>query len=181
MTAIRSSIILILMVLLYFTFSVFPSEFILRNKAQGSLIIKDKTVIGSKLIGQNFAHSKYFHGRYSAINFNPKISQSSNTPYFSRKDISRTKETLNKYTYSSVKPDINLVSDSGSGLDPHITLNGALSQVSRISRERNIGENELILLINKKSKKRIAGLLGERTINVLELNLELDKLYDAKI
>jgi potassium-transporting ATPase KdpC subunit len=116
------------------------------KQAQGSLIEKDGKVIGSVLIGQEFKDDKYFHGRPSAT----------------------TAEN------SSEPVPIDLVTTSGSGLDPDISPEGALFQVSRVAKARNMPEGRVHQLVAENTKGRLAGFLGEPRVNVLELNLALD-------
>jgi K+-transporting ATPase ATPase C chain len=161
------------------------------NQAQGSLIEKDGKVIGSSLIGQVFADDKYFHGRPSATNapdpkdstktvdapYNASNSMGSNLGPTNKALIERVKgdvETLKKENASSPVP-IDLVTTSGSGLDPHISPEAALFQVPRVAKARNMTEDRVRQLVSERTEGRFLGLLGEPRVNVLTLNLALDE------
>lgn len=179
MKGVKVCIISILFTLIYLVTSIALSNLLLFNNSNGSLIKLDKRIIGSKLIGQDFRRSIYFHGRPSLYNYKNDISGNSNFPFYSKELVNNT---LNEYTSftrtnQNAKPDLNLITESASGLDPHITYQGALCQVNRISKASGISEAKILELIQKKSKPRFLGLLGEKIVNVLELNLELSKLY----
>jgi len=161
------------------------------NQAQGSLIEKDGKVIGSSLIGQVFADDKYFHGRPSATNtpdpkdstktvdapYNAANSMGSNLGPTNKALIERVKgdvETLKKENASAPVP-IDLVTTSGSGLDPHISPEAALFQVPRVAKARNMTEDRVRQLVSERTEGRFLGLLGEPRVNVLTLNLALDE------
>ncbi len=149
------------------------------NNANGSLIKKNNTTIGSKLIGQSFSNPIYFHPRPSANNYNASASESSNLAPSSKKLITqvqeriialRAKENLNPQTL--IPSDMAL--QSASGLDPHISLKNALLQVPRISKARGIPENSIIELLNNNMDTDFFGIWGETVVNVLKVNLALD-------
>jgi K+-transporting ATPase ATPase C chain len=164
---------------------IFPTQ------AQGSLIEKDGKVIGSVLIGQVFADDKYFHGRPSATTtpdpkdptknidapYNAANSGGSNLGPTNKALIERVKgdvDKLKKENASAPVP-IDLVTTTGSGLDPHISPAGALFQVPRVAKARNMPEDRVRALVNDNTEGRFLGLLGEPRVNVLALNLALDK------
>jgi K+-transporting ATPase ATPase C chain len=159
-------------------------------QAQGSLIEKDGKVVGSALIGQAFADDKYFHGRPSATNtpdpkdptktvdapYNAANSGGSNLGPTNKALIERVKGDVEKLKQEnpSAPVPIDLVTTTGSGLDPHISPAGALFQVPRIAKARNMPEDRLRQLVNDNTEGRFLGLLGEPRVNVLALNLALD-------
>ncbi|MFZ1953619.1 MAG: K(+)-transporting ATPase subunit C [Pseudolabrys sp.] len=164
----------------------FPSQ------ASGSLIEKDGKVVGSALIGQVFADDKYFHGRPSATSapdpkdpsktidapYNAANSSGSNLGPTSKALIERIKgdvETLKKENPSAAVP-VDLVTTSGSGLDPDISPAAAVFQVPRVAKARNLPEERVRALVEAQVEGRTFGLLGEPRVNVLKLNLALDGL-----
>lgn len=154
------------------------------KKANGSLIMKNGKIIGSGLIGQKFDSSIYFWSRPSAIGYNPIPSGSSN--------YGPTSDTLKKLVgarrvlfakMNSLQDPLSTPTEmafaSGSGLDPHISPKAALMQIERISSERHFDttqKEKLLKIINELSEDPQFFLLGEQRINVLVLNLELDKI-----
>jgi K+-transporting ATPase ATPase C chain len=162
----------------------FPSQ------AQGSLIEKDGKVIGSALIGQEFKEEKYFHGRPSATvapdpadssktvpaPYNAANSGGSNLGPTSKALADRLKEDVEKLKAENpnAQVPVDLVTTSGSGLDPDISPEAALFQVPRIAKARNLPEDRVRQLVADNTKGRFAGLLGEPRVNVLALNLALD-------
>lgn len=152
------------------------------NQAQGSLIEKDGKVIGSKLIGQNFSEPKYFWGRLSAtgpVPYNAAASSGSNLGVNSsvlHDAVKARVEALQK-----ADPDnkasipVDLVTASGSGLDPHISFAAANYQISRVAKARGLRYNDVQALVTNHSQGRYFGVLGEPAVNVLVLNLALDE------
>ena len=160
--------------------------------AQGSLIERNGTVVGSSLIGQPFTSNKYFHGRPSATTA-PDPSDSAKTvpaPYNAANSGGSNLGPSNKALIDRVQGDIDalkkenpnmpvpadLVTTSASGLDPHISPDAALFQVPRIAKARNLPEDRVRQLVVNKTEGRLFGLLGEPRVNVLLLNLALDEL-----
>ncbi len=161
-------------------------------QAQGSLVEKDGKIIGSVLIGQVFADDKYFHGRPSATNtpdpkdstktidapYNAINSMGSNLGPTSKALADRLKgdvDTLKKENPSSAVP-VDLVTTSGSGLDPDISPAAALFQVPRVAKARNLADAKVRALVETHIDGRTFGLIGEPRVNVLNLNLALDAL-----
>jgi len=161
------------------------------GRAQGSLIERDGMIVGSELIGQGFADDKYFHGRPSATNTpDPKDpSKTIDLPYNAANSGGSNLGPTNKVLIDRVKGDvdklkaenasasvpIDLVTTSASGLDPDISPESALFQVPRVAKARNIQEERVRQLVQEHVEGRLLGLLGEPRVNVLSLNLALDK------
>jgi K+-transporting ATPase ATPase C chain len=161
-------------------------------QAKGSLIEKDGKVVGSELMGQEFTSDKYFHGRPSATTgpdpndpsktiampYNAANSGGSNLGPTSKALIDRITADVSKLKQESSSTQIptDLVTTSGSGLDPHISPAAAYFQVPRIAKARNMQEDRLRDLVAKHVEGRTLGLLGEPRVNVLALNLALDSV-----
>jgi len=168
------------------------AQVIFPYKAQGSLLERDGKVVGSALIGQEFTSERYFHGRPSATTapdpndstktvpapYNAANSGGSNLGPTSKSLIERVQGDIEKLKQenSSAPVPADLVTTSGSGLDPDISPEAALFQVPRIAKARNLPENVLRQLIAANTSGRFLGLLGEPRVNVLELNLALDRV-----
>lgn len=154
-------------------------------KAQGSLIEKDGKIIGSRLIGQAFTGPGYFHSRPSAAGSGYDGAASAGTQLgptsakFFETNVKTAADTLHEEN-PNVPIPVDLVTASASGLDPHITPAAARFQIPRVARERAISEEEVRRLVREHTEGRQFGLLGEPRVNVLELNLALDKLKGAK-
>jgi potassium-transporting ATPase KdpC subunit len=155
------------------------AQLLFHHKANGQLIYKDGQLVGSRIIGQSFTAPAYFHSRPSAAGngYDAANSAGSNYAPTNKKLIDRVGGDA--ATLQSDRPNtdipIDLVTASGSGLDPHITPAGADFQVARIARERNLSETTVRQLIARHTEGRQFGFLGEPRVNVLELNLDLDR------
>jgi len=161
------------------------------KQAQGSLIEKDGKVVGSALIGQEFRNDKYFHGRPSATTatdpndstktvpapYNAANSAGSNLGPTSKALADRMKEDVDKLKLENPNQPVpvDLVTSSGSGLDPHISPEAAQFQVPRVARARNMPEDAVKQLVASSIEGRLFGLIGEPRVNVLALNLALDR------
>ena len=152
----------------------------LRDKADGQLISRNGQVIGSRIIGQSFTSDKYFHSRPSAAGngYDATSSGGSNLAASSQKLVTRIQGDVAKYQQdgNGQPVPIDLVTASGSGLDPDITPAAALYQVKRVAQARNLSEDAVRNLVMAHTQPRQFGILGEPRVNVLELNLALDQL-----
>ena len=150
-------------------------------QADGSLIYKNGSPVGSSLIAQNFKAARYFHPRPSAAGTNgydPTSSGGSNLGPTNKSFIDsvkqRTKDTVKENGVSASKVPVDMVTASGSGLDPEISPASAEIQIDRVAKARGISADTVRAIVNANTRPRWAGFLGEPGVNVLELNLALD-------
>ncbi len=168
------------------------AQLAMSGKANGSLIERDGNIIGSSLIGQNFASDRYFHGRPSATTgpdpadpsksvdapYNASNSMGSNLGPTSKKLVDRVNASI-EAEFAAGRIDVvaaDAVTTSASGLDPHISPQFALAQVPAIAKARSLSEQKLSSLVDENTEGRVAGFIGEPRVNVLQLNLALDAL-----
>jgi K+-transporting ATPase ATPase C chain len=190
--------IVVLVALTLITGLVYPlamtgiAQAIFPRQAQGSLIERDGKVVGSELIGQTFESEKYFHGRPSATTapdpndstktvpapYNAANSGGSNLGPSNKALIDRVQGDMDKLKQenSAAPVPANLVTTSASGLDPHISPEAALFQVPRIAKALNVPDERIRQLVTEHTEGRFLGLLGEPRVNVLLLNIALDRL-----
>jgi potassium-transporting ATPase KdpC subunit len=161
------------------------------RQAGGSLIERGGAVIGSELIGQSFSSDRYFHGRPSATSgpdpsdptksvsapYNAANSGGSNLAPTNKALIERVQEDATKLKAQNANAPVpvDLVTTSGSGLDPHVSPQAALFQVPRVAQARGVPEDRIRQLVTEHTEGRMLGLLGEPRVNVLALNLALDQ------
>jgi len=168
------------------------AQLLFPRQANGSLIEKNGTVVGSELIGQLFTRDGYFHGRPSATTapdpadpgktvpqpYNAANSMGSNLGPTSKALIERV--TRDAGTLKAGNPDtavpIDLVTTTASGLDPDISPEAALFQIPRVAKARNLPENRLREIVARHTEARLFGILGEPRVNVLALNMALDRM-----
>lgn len=160
------------------------------DKAEGSLIREDKTPVASSLIGQNFSKNGYFHPRPSAAGekgYDGVSSGGSNLGYTSQKLYDSVKERALKYRElnaleANEKVPMDAVTASASGLDPHISPKNAFLQIQRVAKSRGVDKSEIERVVKTTIEGRVFGIMGEEKVNVVKLNLRLDKEFGkAKI
>ena len=168
------------------------AQLALSGKANGSVIERDGKIVGSSLIGQNFASDRYFHGRPSATSapdpadstktvdapYNAANSSGSNLGPTSKKLVDRVNGAI-EAEFAAGRIDVvaaDAVTTSASGLDPHISPQFALAQVAAVAAARGLGEGRVRALVEANVEQRFAGIIGEPRVNVLLLNLALDAL-----
>ncbi len=168
------------------------AQLAMSGKANGSLIERDGKVVGSALIGQNYESDRYFHGRPSATTgpdpadpsktvdapYNASNSTGSNLGPTSKKLVDRVNASIES-EFAAGRIDVvaaDAVTTSASGLDPHISPQYALAQVPAVARARNLPEQKVRFLVDENTEARVAGIIGEPRVNVLQLNLALDDL-----
>lgn len=158
------------------------------SQADGSLISRDGDVVGSRLLGQSFIDPEtgktlpgYFRGRPSAVDYDASASGASNMGPTNEelhqrieKDAAIIREENN--LPAAIQIPVDLVTASGSGLDPHISRAAAELQITRVAQERNLPEEEVLALVDEHTGGAVLGFFGEERVNVLELNLALDAL-----
>jgi K+-transporting ATPase ATPase C chain len=152
-----------------------------RDKANGQLIMKGEEIVGSHLIGQSFTGPAFFHSRPSAagVGYDASSSSGSNLAPTSKALLDRVASNIKQEANRAPIP-IDLVTTSGSGLDPDITPAAAFYQVARVAQERMAPEETVRKLVLEHIKQRQFGLLGEPRVNVLELNLALNEKFQKR-
>ena len=152
------------------------------HRANGSIITRDARPVVSSLIGQEFSDPKYFWGRPSATSltgYNPLPSSGSNlgplNPALRERVVMRVKMLQGADPENRSLIPVDLVTASASGLDPHISVAGALYQVPRVARVRGVSQDQIVALVKENTTGRLAGVFGEPVVNVLQLNIALDQ------
>ena len=160
------------------------AQLIFPKQANGQLIQRDGKTIGSSIIAQGFSSPGYFHPRpsFAGNGYDPTNTNGSQLGPTNQKLIDRVKgDVANAHAENPGVPiPIDLVTGSGSGLDPHITPAAAVFQLPRVAKERGTTVEQLRALVQKHTQDRQFGFLGEPRVNVLELNLELDQRFPTK-
>jgi potassium-transporting ATPase KdpC subunit len=153
-------------------------------QAQGSLLVKNGRIIGSSLIGQDFSTDVYFHSRPSAINYDSTSSGASNKGWTSaelKKAYDQRKADWQK-AHGDAEPPMDMLFASGSGLDPHISPQAAEAQVARVIAARHLAapdHEKLLALVRSFEEQPQLGFLGEPRVNVLTLNIALDRMFPS--
>ena len=160
------------------------AQIFFHDRANGQLIEKDGKLVGSRIIGQAFTGPGYFHSRPSSAGtgYDPTSSGGSYLAPTNKNLIERVKGDVQKLQAENPNAPIpvDLVTASGSGLDPDISPAAAEFQIPRVARSRGMKEEDVRTLVQKHTEGRDLGFLGEPRVNVLELNLELDGLHAAR-
>jgi len=179
--SIRLTVVLMVILCVIYPMLVAFAGKLSKGEGGGEKITKNGKVIGYALLGQSFTKPEYFWGRPSAVGYNAAGSAGSNkgpsnADYL--KQVSDRVDTLLKYNPSIQKADIpaDMVTASGSGLDPNISEQGAYIQIKRIAAYRKIDEKKVAELVVKNTQGPLLGLFGPTSVNVLKLNIALDEL-----
>jgi potassium-transporting ATPase KdpC subunit len=184
MTAIAMTVVLTLLTGVIYPLAIWAvAQVAFPYQANGSLVVRDGRVVGSRLIGQNFTEARYFHPRPSAAGngYDAANSGGSNLGPTNRKLIDRVKQALTGVIEENpgITPrqvPVGMVTSSASGLDPEISAADARLQVPRVAKARALDPAAVERLVRRYTRPRLAGVFGERGVNVLELNLALDRL-----
>jgi K+-transporting ATPase ATPase C chain len=182
-SAILGAILLTLLTGCIFPLSLFGvGRLLFHDQADGSLLTRDATVVGSRLIGQDFRRPEYFHGRPSAAGtgYDGASSGATNFGPSNPKLIDDIRQLAEEYRKNNELPSdatipIDAVTRSGSGLDPHISPANAALQVARVARARAVGEDVVRRLLSEHTQGRQLGFLGSPRVSILDLNLALDR------
>jgi len=185
LTAIRTTLVLwVLTAILYPVLILIIGQSIFPFQANGSLIKNSQgEIVGSALIGQNFTSNRYFISRPSSVDYSPVkdglatgISAGSNLAPSNPDLLKKVTERIDQLQSNNIIPTADLVYSSGSGLDPHISIQVAKAQIQRVANARSLNPNQVEDLVNKNTENRFLGIFGEPGVNVLKLNLDLDNL-----
>lgn len=160
------------------------AQLLFRDRANGQLIERNGKLVGSRIIGQAFTGPGYFHPRPSSAGtgYDPMASGGSNLAPTNKNLIERVKADVQKLHAENLDAPIpvDMVTTSGSGLDPDISPEAAEFPVPRVAHSRNMKQEDVHALVQKHTEGRDVGFLGEPRVNVLELNLELDSLPNSQ-
>ena len=155
------------------------SQLLFPKQANGSLIVKNGQVVGSRLLGQSFSADKYFHPRPSnaGSGYDPLASGGSNLGPTNQALVTRVEQDVARWQKENPGVPIpsDLVTSSGSGLDPDISPASAAFQVARVANARGVSQDQIRTIVAKHTQGRQWGILGEARVNVLDLNLDLDE------
>ena len=179
--SIRLTLVLIVLLCIIYPISIALASKLSNGKGSGEKITRNRKTVGYELLGQSFNKPEYFWGRPSAVGYNAAGSAGSNkgpsNPDYLKEVQSRI-DTLLKYNPRLKKSEIpaDMVTASGSGLDPNISEQGAAIQITRVAKARKINEQKVKELVAMNTLKPLMGLFGPSSVNVLKLNLALDNL-----
>jgi len=160
------------------------SQLLFPKQANGSLIVKNGQVVGSRLLGQSFSADKYFHPRPSnaGSGYDPLASGGSNLGPTNQALVTRVEQDVARWQKENPGVPIpsDLVTSSGSGLDPDISPASAAFQVARVANARGASQDQIRTIVAKHTQGRQWGIFGEARVNVLELNLDLDESFPTR-
>lgn len=187
MTAVRMILLMTLLTgLLYPALVTAICQAVFPRQANGSLVERNGRVVGSRLIGQPFTRPEYFHGRPSAAGegYDAALSGGSNLGMTSRKLVERVRASIDEFQKQNPEHrgpvPADMVTASGSGLDPHISPAAARAQAPRVARARGVSVEQVLLLTRQFTVESAVGVLGDPAVNVLELNLALDQDFPVR-
>lgn len=180
-TCITLFLTIVVLSLVYTYFITGVTQTIMPYQSGGSLLYVNGTVVGSELIGQNFTSPGYFHSRPSAVDYNASNSGGSNYGATSAALMEQVRQRIEKVrTEDNLPPNSTVPADlvlaSGSGLDPHISPESAMIQVSRVAEARGLNESDVQALVDDHTEGPQFGFLGADRVNVLKLNIALDEM-----
>ena len=186
LSAIRLTLVCIIVFAVIYPLAIWGIAYIAApNHGEGETLTVNGKTVGYALIGQSFTQAKYFNGRPSAVAYNAAGSGGSNKgpsnpDYLSSVKLAVDTFLLNNPTVKKEDVPVELVTSSGSGLDPDISPKAALVQVARIAKARNASEDQLKTLIKENTQSPLWGLMGPSKVNVLKLNITLDNITKTK-
>ncbi|WP_313915223.1 potassium-transporting ATPase subunit KdpC [Tahibacter sp.] len=173
-----SALFVVVCGLVYPTVATLLGGWLFPHQANGSLIERDGRVVGSSLVAQPFADARYFQPRPSAASFDPKAVSGSNlassNPALRERMAKDSTAVATRDGVPALSLPGDLITTSGSGIDPHVSPAGAQVQVKRVALARGLPADEVVALVHRHTERRTLGVLGEPRVNVLELNLALD-------
>lgn len=179
--ALRFAIVsIVLFGLLYPVLATYSGKLLFPRQANGSLILRDGKAVGSSLVAQNFVSDRYFQSRPSAANYDPRALAGSNlaptNPALRERIAESSKAISARETIVASAIPIDMLTTSGSGIDPHISPEAAKIQVARIAKARGISAMQVQSLIDSNTQAPTLGMFGQARVNVLQLNLALDTI-----
>ena len=179
--ALKLTVLFIILFMVVYPFFIWLIAKASPNKGNGETMSVNNKIVGYKLLGQSFTDDKYFNSRPSAVAYNAAGSGGSNKGPSNPEYLKQVQDRLDSFLVHnpSVKKEevpAELITASGSGLDPDLSLQGASVQISRIAKTRNIDAQKITALVNTQLQKLLLGCMGTEKINILQLNIELDKI-----
>lgn len=179
--AIRLTLVCMVFFMGIYSFVILAGAQLVPGKGKGETVVVNDKVVGWKLLGQKFTDDKYFWSRPSAVDYNAAGSGGSNKGPTNPDYLKTVQDRIDSFLAHNPgvnKKDIpsDLVTASGAGLDPHISVQGAYVQMDRVAKVRNISPAQVRDLVEKHIEKPLLGLFGTERVNVLQLNIDLDKL-----